>query len=179
MVNGADGQPCAEILVPARVLVFAKLGLAQGALQVGEEVRDCLGIVPHVRARAVAAAAFVKAALPAPQPPVCLALHGGRLENGQVGGDGFDCFRRQGGVVEAVRKRRRFRAQLVIVRAPVRGDGLDAGERARVPRFVLGRAVACAFVFAFAYAQATFRRIPGQPQADELFRAGGQFKGYV
>ena len=89
----------------------AELGLAQRAFEGREEVRDGLGVVPDVGAGAVAAARVVAAAFPAPEPAVGLAQDGGRFEDREVGGDGFDDFRRQRGVVEAVAEASAVRAQ--------------------------------------------------------------------
>ncbi len=100
--RGADGQAGAEGLMAALVLVDEELGVAQRSLQLGKEVRDRLGVVPDVRAGAVAATDRVAAALPVPEPAVGLALDGGRLEDAQVGGDGLDDLVGERGVVECL-----------------------------------------------------------------------------
>ena len=73
--KGASIEGGAEGLVPARVLALVELCTTQRALQVGVEVGQRLGIVPHVRTRALAAACLVVAPFPAPEPPVGLAQH--------------------------------------------------------------------------------------------------------
>ena len=96
--DGPDRQGAAERLMPAVVLRRAELGLAQRALQGREQVRHGLGVVPHVRAGAVAAAGVVAAAFPRPEPAVGLPQDRGRLEDRQVGGHGLDT---SGGSVES------------------------------------------------------------------------------
>jgi len=73
MGDGADGEGAAELLVAVFILGWAELGFAERSFQAGEEVWECLGVVPDVGAGAVAAAAIVGAAFPTPEPAVGLA----------------------------------------------------------------------------------------------------------
>ena len=61
-----------------------------------------LRIVPDVCAGAITAAVVIATSFKAPEPAVCLAQHGGRFENGQVGGYGLNYFAGQGCVVETI-----------------------------------------------------------------------------
>ncbi|OPZ94249.1 MAG: hypothetical protein BWY71_02411 [Planctomycetes bacterium ADurb.Bin412] len=82
-----------EILVAGGILRNEKFRLTQGPLQVGEKMRDRLGIIPDVSAGAVTTTAAVPAAFPVPQKSILLPQHRRRLEDGQIGGDGLDDFR--------------------------------------------------------------------------------------
>ena len=100
--DGANRQGAAELLVPRLVLRRAELGLAQRPLQAREEVRDGLGVIPDVRAGAVAAARIVAATFPGPQLAVGLAHDRGRLQDRQVRRHRFDDLGRQGGIIKAI-----------------------------------------------------------------------------
>ena len=117
---------------------FAELGFAQGAFQAGEQVGNGLGVIPDVSAGTVAAAGVIAATLPGPQSAIGLPQHGWGLEDGQVGGDGFEDFGRQCRIVETVAEHGGFFAQFVVMIAPVKADAVDIGKSAGVPRSVLG-----------------------------------------
>ena len=107
----ADGEVGTEPLVPARILAVEKLGLPQAALELGEEMRQRLGIIPYMGARTMAAAAPFAAPFPIPQPAVHLAQYGGRFQYAQV------ARRRLPALPAAGWRRRRYRGTRRIARA--------------------------------------------------------------
>ena len=78
------------------MLVGLELDLPHRALEVREEMRQRLRVVPHMRAGAWAAAGRVVAAFPGPESPVVLAQTCGRLEDRQICRDRFEDLRREG-----------------------------------------------------------------------------------
>jgi len=178
VIRRADGEARAERLVATRILVDEELRVAQRPLEVREEVRQRLGVVPDVGARAVAAAVGIAATLPTPELAVGLALHGGRLEDREVGRDGLDDLGGEGRVVEGPGEALRPCLESVILRAPVGRDRLDIGEDAGIPGRVLppARAGATArrLVGVLSQAQVGHGRVPGKAQRDDLGLAGLQ-----
>ena len=176
VLDRPNRQGAAECLVPGLVLRRAELGLAQRPLQAREEVRDGLGVIPDVRAGAVAAARVVAAAFPAPQPAVGLAHHRRRLQDRQVRGHRFDDLGRQGGVVEAIAEAAGLLPQFVVMVAPVERHAVDVREPPGIPRAVFAGLVRLGLEAreVFADAQVGLPDKPRQPQHDGLRCAGAQ-----
>jgi hypothetical protein len=82
-------QRSAESDMSALVDRALELRLAQGALESGKEMRECLGIVPHVSAGSVAAAPLAEAAFPTPEVALGGAEHGGAFKDGEVEANRF------------------------------------------------------------------------------------------
>ena len=188
--RGPDGQGGAEVLVSALILILVELGQPERPLESREEVRDCLRVVPDVRAGTVAAPYAVAAAFPGPHPAVSLAQHGRRLEDGQVCGDGLDHFRRQRHVVEAVSEPAGPLPKRGVVLLPVRVHGIHVRERSCIPGNVVVRllrgtaarrpaAAGLVFVRIFAGAQVTRGNVPGQPHGDRLLLSRIQTERHV
>ena len=64
--DGTDRKIRPECLMSPAVLVDHEFRFAQGALHVGKQVRQGLGVVPDMRTCAVAASARIVVAFPAP-----------------------------------------------------------------------------------------------------------------
>ncbi len=84
----------------------------------GKMVRQRPGVVPDVGARAVAAAGYFQQPSQHQSLPSVLALHGGRLEDREVGRDGLDDLGGEGRV-EGPGEALHSRLESVILRAPV------------------------------------------------------------
>ena len=131
--GGPDGQRGAEGLVaacrPARRGTPSRAASApapgRGAAAPGRSSRRAC--------RSRGSSPAVAAAFPAPEPAVRLAQHGGRLENGQVGGHRLDDLGRQRRVVEAVREAGGLLAQRGVARPPRLRRLLDPRVALRVP----------------------------------------------
>src|SRR5690349_16522951 len=93
-----------------------------------------LGVIPNMGARAMTTACVIPTAFPGPKPAIGLPQHGWRLENSQVGRDGFEDFRRQVRVIETITEPGGFLAQLVVMAAPIKSDAVDIGKASRIPR---------------------------------------------
>ena len=122
VIDGAVGNRAAEIDVSAVVHGANKFEIAQRAFELGKEMRHRLRVVPHVRARSVAASGVRKAAFPSPDVAVCLAQNGRRLQDGEVGGDGIEHVRRKRGIEERVLELDGARAQGGVVLLHVCSD---------------------------------------------------------
>ena len=115
------------------ILGRAEFGFAQSAFETREQVRDGLGIVPNVRAGAVAAPRVITAAFPGPKPAVCLPQDRRRFEDGEIGSDGFQNFGGERRIIEALAEAVGLPAQFVIVIAPIETDTVNVGEPGGIP----------------------------------------------
>ena len=104
MVNGTNRQIGPERLMSVGILIHEELGFTQRTLQTGKEMRNCLGIIPDMRAGAVAASPTVTAAFPNPESAIVLTHHRGRLENGQIRSYSLHNLLGQVRIVESLRK---------------------------------------------------------------------------
>lgn len=93
--------------------VVGEFGLAQRALDRGEEVGEGLLVVPHVRAGAFARAVIGVLAFPGPELAVFEPDDGGCAEQGESGARGVLHFGRQGRAEEAVAEGEGFGLELV------------------------------------------------------------------
>ncbi len=123
-----------EGLVATLVLGKKELGFAQAAFEVGEKMRQRLGVIPDVGTGAVAGAPFVAQSLPGPNLSARLTEHGGRFEDGQIGRHGIDHFGSKRGIVERVGELFRGSAQMGIFLRPLGDHRIDAGKPRAVPR---------------------------------------------
>ncbi len=123
-----DRNGATESLMPRVALRRAELGFAQGSLQFGKQVRNGLGIVPHVRARAMTATGIIAAAFPGPEPSIGLAQNRGGFQDGQVRRHGFDHFGGQGGIVKTIAEPPGITSQARVIIGPMRGQLANPGE---------------------------------------------------
>src|SRR5437016_14407529 len=74
-----------------------QLQVAESGFELRVKVRKGLRIIPHVRAGTMAAASIGETPCPTPKSAIFQTQYGGRLEDGQIGGDGIQHVRRQSG----------------------------------------------------------------------------------
>ena len=134
-------------------------------------MRQGLSVVPHVGARSRATPGAIAAALPCPESPVHLTQHRRRLEDREIGGDGFDDLGWQRRIVEAVAEALGLVAQAAVALGPVPVHLADVLETAGVPGSVealrsrLGSGLAGGNRAGGIGAKVAVRNVPGQKQA--------------
>ena len=137
VAHATDRQRGAERLVAVFVLAVKVFCVAQAALQAGEQVADCLSVVPDMGTATGATARIVGAALPAPQLPVGLAHGGGAFEDRQVGGYSLDHFGWQVVVVKAIAEFLGLFAQGCVMVFPVCSQFVHIFEPGCIPGDVI------------------------------------------
>ena len=96
VIDGAIGNCTAKIYMAAIIHGAHEFQIAQGAFELRKEMGQGLRVIPHMRARSVAAASIGKAAFPSPHIAVGLAQNGGRFEDREIGRDSVEHIGRKG-----------------------------------------------------------------------------------
>ena len=137
-------RPEAEPLAPERQLqperhaavgggVVAEVGVAHRALQVREQERHRVGVVPHVGAAPLAATLVDAHPLEAVEGAVLQAQDGGAVEHRQGGGGGVEHRGRHAAGVQRVAERQGIALQPLPLAQAVAGAGCRVGEAGGVP----------------------------------------------
>jgi hypothetical protein len=111
-------------------------------------MRNGLGVIPDMGARAVTAPPVIRASFEAPQSAVCLSEHCWRFEDSQVGSDSLDHFVRKSRVIEGISEQSGLITEKVIFEPPIIGDLVNVLELAGIPGNIVGRRTA-GFPFRF------------------------------
>lgn len=102
-------------------------------------MRHRLGIIPDMRAGAVATAPAVTAAFPNPETAIMLPHHRGRLEDSQIRGHSLHNLLGQARIVKSLRKASGSLLELIVILFPIGSHLVYVPEPSAVPRLITVR----------------------------------------